>query len=336
MLRKKIVEYSKGPALFIIGSPFQALCAIEAIKYFSIKDYTVIVSYFYNENRQDQTYAILKLFDVDYTTLFLNKRTSLTFALKCLIDKKKYSIAFVGDFYRVIASLFSVLSLKRNGLLLYLDDGNSSIEIFKDELNPQKNKKSIKLIRNIVKKIILVKRIKDDVFFSLFSDIPNAKFQVIENTFENIGNIFKGEQTENASLFIGAVINGFCEDNHIENCDFYRIQTALLKELKKEWGNVIYIPHGRDKDDHIKVICEELNVEYRVLDVCIELYLLQNKINPVTVCGFASSALFTIKRLFPASIVYNVQILSSIPNPEYVEIDSYYQKHGIKSIVYNV
>jgi hypothetical protein len=55
----KHAEFEKGePSLFIIGSPFQLLCAYEAIHTFNIYDYKIIVVYNESDSRKNQIFSI--------------------------------------------------------------------------------------------------------------------------------------------------------------------------------------------------------------------------------------------------------------------------------------
>ena len=331
-MREKI----KGNVLFFVNTPFQALCAIEAIRRFDIEKYRLYVAYFANENRLKQIDDVLGLFNIHYSSLLLKKTSSLTFLIRSLF-RRKYEMAFVGDFYTIILACFSIVSLKPTGQLFYMDDGNSTIDIFKDVLSPMKTGGKFQKLREFVKWMGKKKGIKvEKNFFSIFPDIPNMKYQVIENDFSHIKSLYDTMNTQSLSLFVGTVTEGFCEENNLSIEQYHNVLKELLVKAQKDAGKIVYIPHGRDRDSFVMNLCNNYGIEYRKLEVCIELYILQNGICPEFVYGFSSSALYSLKRMFPDAKVCNVRIISSNPSREYDDIATYYHQHNINNIVYNV
>ena len=321
--------------LFLVNSPFQALCAVEAINKYSIKNYEMYVTYYHTEHTLDQIDGVLSLFNVPYNHFLLNYKSAVVFSINNILKGKRYDLAFVGDYYRILHRFFSVLSLKRNGKIIYLDDGNSTINIFRDRLAPAKTNFSFRVFRTLSYFIAGIKRIPiEKFFFSIFPDIPNDKYVVIENTFSSISCIYKQRNIKSLSLFIGTEPVVFCKENNITIQEYHNILEEVLANNNKE--PLYYIPHGGDKDMFVIDLCKIYGVEYRKLSVCIELFILQNGIFPKLLMGFSSSALYSLKKMFPDSEVQNVRILSSNPSEEYEDIANYYQKHGIENVSFHV
>ena len=330
-------EKSSEVVLFFVNTPFQALCAVEAIKSFDIREYCFYVSYFHNENRLNQIDAILKLYNISYKSFLLKKTSVFSFLMKCTFKRKKYDKAFVGDYYTILFSLFSIFSLKCKGKLVYMDDGNSTIDIFKGRLAPSKNGLIAQRLRKITMLIGMYRGIEvEKNFYSIFPDIPNPKYHVIENTFSHIRNDYNTNNYITLSLIVGTVLEGYCEENNLTKKQYHSALEELFIKAKNETANLLYIPHGRDRDSVVIDLCRRHNIEYRRLDVCIELYILQNGILPKFVYGFSSSALYSLKKMFPEADVSNIRIVSSNPSKEYEDIAVYYHQHGINNVVYNV
>lgn len=322
--------------LFFVNTPFQALCAIEAIKRFSIVNYNLYVSYFANENRLEQIDVVLSLFGINYSPILLTKTSFISFLVKCLF-RRKYEMAFVGDFYTILVSCFSIVCLKSKGKLVYMDDGNSTIDILKGVLSPLKTGGKFQKLRGFVKLIGKKKDIEvEKYFFSIYPDIPNKNYKVIENDFSHIRSLYDKMNTQSISIFVGTVTEGFCEENHLTKEQYHNVLDNILDRAHKEARGLVYIPHGRDRDETTVELCKKYNIEYRKLDVCVELYILQNGITPDFIYGFSSSALYSLKLMFPEAQVYNARIVSSNPSREYEDIAAYYQKHDIRNLVYNV
>ena len=332
-----IIDYSTGKALFMVNTPFQALCAIEVINRYSIIDYDLIVAYFSNENRLNQIYTILSLYSISYTPLLLSKYAIIKYLLKLFFSRNRYTVAFIGDFYTILSSFISVLSLKRGSRIIYLDDGNSTIDIFKNRLAPDKVTNMYTLIRSCVKFIAKTRYIEiEKYFFSIFSVTDNCKYSIIENDFSFIQSVEKDRNYEIESFFVGTVTDAFCKENGIIIEHYYNILEIIFSSIYKNRFSITYIPHGRDNDYVVKKLCSKYNIEYRTLDVCLELYLLKNIIRPKCLIGFSSSALYTVKRMFPETKVFNIQIISSNPSNEYIDIADYYNEHGIENVIFKV
>ena len=69
------------------------------------------------------------------------------------------------------------------------------------------------------------------------------------------------------------------------------------------------LPHGADDDINVKNLCQKHGFEYDRPDTLIELYMLNLENPPKYVYGFSSTALFTIKKMFPAAEVFRFQVL---------------------------
>ena len=96
-----------------------------------------------------------------------------------------------------------------------------------------------------------------------------------------------------------------------------------------------YVPHGRDSMAFVESLCNEKSIDYRRLDICVELYLFEGCNLPKAVYGFSSAALMTIHKMFPGIKIYNllVQGGKNLPNvEEYICIANEYSNEGIKTI----
>ena len=106
-------------------------------------------------------------------------------------------------------------------------------------------------------------------------------------------------------------------------------------QVKKEnkGKDVCYISHGGDGFPNMFAICQENDVEFIRPDYTVELLLLGRSYAPEIVYGFNSSALFSIKKMMPDTIVKN--FLLNRPSKivkDLIGIADYYQMYGIEKI----
>lgn len=326
------------PTIFYVSSPFQILCAIEAIYHYKISQYKFILGTT-NDIRDKQMFELLKQLKINYESFYLNGLTNkarIIITLKSYLKNNKaiYKQAFIGDYFTLDFYIHSLLLLKRKANIIYLDDGTSTIAILNGQIQTNlifKIKKAIIFLNFFLKGINSFR-----YYFTLFSDIKSEQFTCFENKFS-----FVKEKIHNSSptniYFIGTNVNRYCEVFNIKLIDFTSKLKEIFNDLKqKSQGNkIIYIPHGRDSNDNISELCLTYGIEYKRLNVAVEFYMLRENINPKYIYGFTSTALFNLKKMYPDTFVFNIRIKGNNPhyNQLYDTISHYYENHGI--LLYN-
>ena len=332
----KHAEFEKGePSLFIIGSPFQLLCAYEAIHTFNIYDYKIIVVYNESDSRKNQIFSMLEAFKLKYSKCEENKIHASRMIFNKSIwglnkKEKKYNRIFIGNYdlisYRTIA-----LSQANNGCnFIFLDDGNASIHFLKK--GHYKHSFFCSLLEKIFLGISHFRGINPEkYFFSIYNDINTYKV-VYPNKFDHLGAQLTNSDHPEKCYFIGTNSTEFVRAMGISLEKYRAYLKKALEALKKQYGSTVYIPHGRDINSNDKELCQYLSISYTPLQEAIELYLVKNGIRPQVVAGFSSSALFNIKKIFPNSQVINLFIAqkNSPDYKVYSEIAEYYKKNNIE------
>ena len=323
---------SKSSTLFIIGTPLQAICAVEAIRDLKIDHYRFIVMIFYDNNRLDQTKAILDLYGITYSVVVINAYSFIKYLIKAPFKRKKFDRLFVGDYFVSDTIFYSLMYLKNESAIVYLDDGNLTIPFFNGAL--RYDSIIFRFKRILAKFLCSVKSISLlNNFYTMYSDLAPNKYNVRRNSLSHLIDKSKHrKQSVNDILyFIGTFTIGYAIEKNI-GCDVLkRLLFEKLLELKSKYKKIIYIPHGRDTDIDIPEFCMSHGIEYKKLNTCIELYLLQKGVVDADFVGFSSSALYTIKLMLPNASVYNYVINSGKEDP-YLDIDDYYSKQGINNI----
>lgn len=318
--------------LFVIGSPFQALCAVEAIREFNIKNFSIICLEYWNDNRRTQVKNILDAYKLEFEQKVLSRCTFVSFFLKSFFHKPKYDIAFVGDIYAYDFRILALSKISRNSQIIFMDDGNTTIDILNGISHLRTRIFPIRLyLENIIR---YVKNIPKEVsFYTIFDDIDTRNYKVFSNSLSHL-DIFGNNKynKERIGYFLGTNPAGYRQLYGISTEDYRCMVQNLLLEMKNIVGTLIYVPHGRDYNDEMESFCLSNGIQYKKLGVCIEYYLLSISDNIFLVAGFTSTALFTIKKVFPNCDVRNYILNKETSlSSEIKRVSDYYSKKGIEN-----
>jgi len=321
-----------GKAIFVVGSPFQALCAIEAIHYFEIDDYKVYIWEYEGDNRRFQCLNVFSSCNIKAEPIAANRFSIYKYMILNVFLHNSFDIAFLGDIDAAAYRWYSLPLLNRKAKIIYLDDGNSTIDILNDI------KKSGRRIKKNLYEMLLCgyKSIKiEDSFFTLFYNVTNPPIRIFKNDFKYLMQRVQGYTLDyETGVFVGTASKGYMDVFNLSYEQYRVLLNEILIELKGRVKNLIYIPHGRDNDNSIKNFCDCNNIVYKKLDVCIEMFLLQNCNNIMhLIAGFSSTSLFSLKKLFPDTRVINYCIKENCIKKKSKITDSYYDVANAYAII---
>lgn len=321
----------KEPSLFIIQTPFQAMCAINAIRQLIIEDYTLSLHlHKTTEKRNKQTIEIVERYGLKYKVEQLKPICLLERLLLLFNRKGKYNRVFLGTHLYQEGYYYALKELSNNANLVLLDDGIATISLL--ESGYQVKGRSV-VYMALYKTIASLRGIIVNNVLTVYRGIDNPKWNIAYNDISQLRQ--KGLSAERKNVFfIGTNNSGFIREGVNEN-SFKENLYNCLKKVKEEYphDNITYIPHGRDKSSFTKEYCVELGIVYKPLDVNVEIYILSLGYIPKAIYGFTSSALYNLKKMFPESEVNNIVMrLLTVNSPSILEASDYYAKQGIPAI----
>lgn len=326
------------PAVFCLsGSPFQALCMIEAIQAFEITDYRVLLCQSENElPRQRQITALLDKYHIAYEIESVCFSITKAERMKAMLPQSnKYKVAFIGDCNNELLIFKAFRYVSDSGTLVYLDDGIATIQFF-NGMFQLSNK--LRPYYNLMSKI---RRIDfDRYFYTVYEDLTDDRHIPIICHFSYLAGLQKSKTNVRGIYFIGTQVKDYCDFEGVPVDRFMAVLQGLLRELRSQYSDepLIYVPHGRETMvEELMAMCNEVGVEYRPSEITIEMMLLEEKGYPRAVFGFTSSALYNIKKIFPETDVCNITFMGNIPKTNGKEITSqYYAKFGIARRIVNL
>lgn len=330
MLCSNSVNMSKlsGYTLFLVASPFQCLCMMEAINYFNIDEYDVLVTYSddYSLNKID---ILLRKNHISYTK---KKIAHLFYDIMPILFSRHryYRNIFIGDFYfkhrLVLSYIFATFKAK----IFYLDDGVQALQFFSFSPRKINYKIKIKIVLAFYELIRLFKFIKKPVFFTIFN-VSSSKYRIIKNPFV----LLKTQELEEPrGVYIIGTNSSVLEFKDYKYSEYLN---ALYNQISERFpeDSIYYCPHRRDQNlTQIFSQCKKLNIEIFNTTIAVEYDFVEKNINPKLIVGFTSNALYTLRMIYPNATVETVMyhLQSEASDKETQIIRSRMIEYGISTI----
>ena len=326
--------FSEGEAsYFIIQTPFQAMCAINAIRQLHIDEYVISLHLHpKTEKRNKQTVELVKMFGLVYHIETIKPLSFLKRLGLLISNKGKYNRVFLGTHLYQDGYYHAVKEIKTGGDIVILDDGVATVTLLKGGY-----KLTGKSLAYMVyfKVVASCRKISINNLLTVYRGIDNHKWNIAFNDISLLRQSPNGMDRKNI-YFIGTNNSKYITGYNVEEKDFKQVLYEIFNKIKISYPQeqIIYIPHGRDTSMFTKELCEEKGVDYKPLDINVETYMLSLGLVPRVVYGFTSSALYNLKMLFPDSEVINIvtQLLTE-KTPDILRISNYYEKQGIPTMI---
>lgn len=327
------------PSVFVVCSPFQALCATAAIKQFEIEDYKMVACFLKGDARNEQLKRFFSDNQIEYVSILQWRRPvsvifNVFYRLNAIRHRVgKYRRLFIGDLRNRHLFLLGCRFVSDGSSIVYLDDGNATISILKNLIPISFYGKDEILIKTISKcrNFELSKNV-----CTIYSDIPNSQYCI---TNLDLNKLITAKQKEplaqDGVYIIGTNIDAYCHFLKYSKDFFINKQEELILKIKNEYPNVpiIYIPHGRDVSYYAQILCQKYGCEFCKPSVMVELEILNRPNSPKAIYGFTSSALYNLKKMYPNSRVVNILFNGNENNSgyqDYLIVTDYYYKNGIE------
>lgn len=351
---KEQAFFKGGSAAFLVMSPFQLLCAVEAISAFDIKDFFfefVFVREYEHRNKQmmhmamqmNLTYEAVFTDEIDVYELY---SSSKEMPIKA---SKLYDRVFIGDYNSKHLHVEAYKLAKKGSCILYLDDGTSTICILKgifndghtkswiDKYQSLKYKKGTHRLHRFIQKKMSNHEVKLlDCFYTMYDNLKDTRFKLFPNNFDKLRESRRIiSSNEKLVCIIGTVVNEFSESVLRENVTVLEsIIWSVLSKVQQTYQKckIVYIPHPRDNNLIISKFCEILNINYSQINESVEFYLLNSPYEIEAIWGFGSTALGVLRKLFLNTEIVNISITKGTITKNYNAIYSYYSKINIKQV----
>ena len=294
-MRHPFAKYT--PSIFVICSPYQLLCALEAIHHFEIKKYRVYTVFYKGDPRNEQLERTLSAFHIKYHKLSGNPNKwehRLTFLPKF----NNFKRGFIGDFRNFTLLHHCMRFISNNSTIISLDDGTCSINALNGTYEHKNSPLENRLLQICSWRNILFGR----YFFTQFSDIKNPYLEIAVNDLNYFKEINKNKKGAKGVYFIGTN-----PDSYINNYkgvsveDFSHYLKKILKGIRDKYPNesIFYYAHPRDINTFAQDNCKNYDIDFKKAEIGVEIDVLLSEYRPKCVYGFNSTGLYNIKKFYP-------------------------------------
>ena len=295
------MDVKKHSTLFIIASPFQALCMLSIVEQFRINNYDVIVQKF----DDDKSFRMIGLLLNEKGIQF--KVYKIAHIIKDVINvaksfRHRYSTIYIGNYYDGSLYAFAVIVATHHCKIIYFDDGTQALEIFSEKPRERYPNIKIKVVLVFYRIIAYLKRICENSFYTIYP-VNSREFNVVNIKF------LLSEQNSKVEKHGVYIIGTNSSVLHFLNKTYTEYIYLTIKYIRNKYHNetIYYCPHRRDKNnDKIREQCSLEGVQFYDTKISVEYDFLKDNINPHTIIGFTSNALFTLKSIFPHSEIQTV------------------------------
>lgn len=277
----------------LVASPFQTMCALEAISEFECNE----VRFFTVDDPQNTEKIQSLLADFGYRATVIKKCSNTLMWIRNNYRVGKFDTIIVGDYFSYIFLILSALFSRPGARIIYVDDGSSTLTLNCDVFgHPHTRQGKWKLMRSVL-------RIKRAVplFYSIYDIGKCGSAKTVRHFFKSL---------------VGRIGNG----NNPEGVYIIGTNTSQLKLEKREFENILdcihrfydgndsihYCPHRRDNNRYDD-FCSKTGIDFFDTRISVEYDFVKNDIYPKVVIGFGSTALYTLKKMFPLAEVYNIE-----------------------------
>lgn len=283
---------------------------LEAIDHFEITKFDVLIPSRSIGSNTQQVKALLSDKGIVYSTYQVN-HAIWDFIPYIMRHHKYYKNIFIGNYYSPTDEAIAAFYGKCGYNLFFLDDGTQALMLFSDHPRYRYSAKKWELIYKLYFFVGWLKNQNKPSFFTIY-DVQSSKFNIIKNSLNSI-KICKTD-TPKGCYIIGtnSSILSFKDCNYIDILE--RLISWLQSKFPKE--KVYYCPHRRDlNNEQIIAICKQREVELFKTRVSVEYDFINKGLYPLSVVGFTSNALYTLRKIFPKSdirtVFYHLEIESS-------------------------
>ncbi len=292
---------TSGSTLCIVASPFQCLCLFEALSFFQITDYDVLVGYS-DELSLSKIDALLRVKGIDYS------KARIAHVIKDILPlwkriKKSYSNFIIADFNNRNGYSLACLLGEKHSTICFIDDGAQAYGFFATPPTRKHYKQSVEFVFSLYNYIGRLKSFERPVYYTIYG-VQSDEFDIFRN---NLSLMKSNASTERKDVFIIGTNSSMLS---FKNHSYFDYLENLFKWIRYNCSgnNMFYCPHRRDlNNEDVIAFCKRNRVQVFDTEISVEYDFINQSINPMAIIGFNSNALYTLHQIYPASNCYTIK-----------------------------
>lgn len=323
-------------SLFIVSSPFQAVCAVEAVYEYRIQNPVFIILLGSQSGQNSNTLKILhsnnfkNIYELFFSSFFDIFFRSNKYISNYRLNLDSYDIVFVGDYLNPVQRFFSTKFLLFKNKIIFLDDGNATIEVFKWGNIPTKIRSLNLFIKTTLSDIVfLLKKKRPIEYFTIFN-YQSSKFKIKINNL----NYLKSKisvKSKNGVYILGSNIY----NKNLLSYYHYEMQfEEIINHVRDNYPAepIYYCYHRGEPTEFVELLTSKYNIQKYLSDFTIEIDMVQKNIYPEAIYSFGSTASYSLKIIYPNINSYSILLRTNSKslNKSYKLINEVYSDNGIQ------
>jgi len=288
-------NFLKIDSISVVTTPMQIINCIEAIEHFKCTNNILVILYKPRQKNNQQLEKIAELYQWNKIIRIVldPKKSRYLEYVKLIYTLKKYicKYLFIANITTIYMQIF-IANIQKNKVFL-VDDGTATINIYDNIIVQNKiNQYSFKLFRFyfLGLKVKVLDEISLFTYFNLKSD---HRFEIVKNNLTYFKKrLSQNMKDEESIIFLGQPL---IETGYITKEEYVKCLEAIKKIYK---NTIIYIPHRFEKEDDKLNNLIDNNFFIKNIDIPIELYFIENGINPKHIISFCTSAIFILDKMY--------------------------------------
>lgn len=326
--------------LFLVTSPFQYICAIEAKEHYKTKNNILLLVKQLREPGISQMAKLLNNNDWDYIITIERENRSKEVPnaikkIKSLINKNR-----LNNFFHAEYNAWRTKLLLRNLPIdkeVYFDDGTLTINEYEESIRPMSEFYRPRFIQDMIIRLRgcqPIGRLPQSTHLEIFTifDIPNPEHIITRNSLTILKNKYNISNLYNENAPIGFIGQGAI--GHKRRKTILQYLKEINFFIEKQESGIIYFPHRTESPELRKEVEKIKGVTYHYSELPLEIELIDKRIELSGLVGILSTVQYSAMLLYKDMPIYNLSSTNINPTTEIREnrIHKVYMNNGVIDI----
>ncbi|MEZ8150895.1 glycosyltransferase 52 family protein [Vibrio splendidus] len=304
--------------LFLVTSPLQYICAVEAREHLRCKNNILVLMNQNGTHGLTQQRKIVNLKDWDHVIEIERGNRSFVFPKVIKEVTKFLNTKRLSHFFYAEYNAWWTKLLIRNLPIdkeIYFDDGTLTLLEYQKFILTENEFYRPRLIQDFVvrcngsKPIGRLAQSENLEIFTMF-DLKPSKFTVHKNSLKSLKGKYGHPTLYDANAPIGFIGQGAIGDKNQKTIDEYL--SEILKISHNAQRDILYFPHRTEKKPVRDTLIKSGKVKYHCSEYPLEIELIDKKIKLSSLIGTFSTVMFSCRLLYPEMPIYSI----SSSNPD--------------------
>lgn len=292
----------------VATSPLQIMLAHNICRLYNVSYIKCFIMTYEGDNRYEKCGKLANDYNYDVQAIQIKDHSSrwdmVKNCLTSIFHNMGFDIVIQGMFSIPFLYAFSTKLLKTGGELIFTDDGLATLQLQDPKImNPLIESESLRGILSIMS----FRNIKHHLYYTIFNNIKSKYYELNKM---NLSALIQNKIPQGV-YFLGTFQESYVlnYNPHLTNIQFLSLIEQTVNYINEKYPNekIMYTPHGREYESKTLKICEKYNLSYLPVDVSVEIDYPQYGHYPKVIVGFMSTALFTLKAMYPLAQVFDIR-----------------------------